>query len=53
MIGTKHDQLGDKETIQRRDDAIRRALKTPPVTLEELKKQRKPKPSAPSSKKPR
>jgi hypothetical protein len=44
-------QRSETETEGRRDEAIKRALRTPPISLEELKKLRKPKPSAPSSKK--
>jgi hypothetical protein len=40
----------EQETARIRDEAIRRALRTPPTTLEELKKKRKPKTSAPSAK---
>lgn len=45
------EQYGDAETIRRRDEAVRRALNTPPKSYKESKVgKRKPKSSAPSAK---
>jgi hypothetical protein len=43
-------ELSDKEVAQRRDDLIRRALRTPPTPLKEMKKKRDAKGGAPPSK---
>jgi hypothetical protein len=43
-------QYSDEETAQRRDEAIKRALRTPPTHLKDMPKKRKPKHDAPSSK---
>jgi hypothetical protein len=40
----------DEEVAQRRDDLIRRALRTPPTPLKEMKRKRSPRTGAPSSK---
>jgi hypothetical protein len=42
------DQYSEAETIRRRDEAIKRALRTPPTHLKDIPKKRKPK-SSPSS----
>jgi hypothetical protein len=39
-------QFTPEETARRRDDLIRRALRTPPTPLKELKKKRNPKTGA-------
>lgn len=41
-MAKKDDKLSAKETAQRRDDAIRRALNTPPKPHAPLGKKRKP-----------
>ena len=38
----------ESETVQRRDEAIKRALRTPPTHLKDIPKKRKPKTSATS-----
>jgi len=49
-MGNKEDQIG-KDADQRRDDLIRRALRTPPKPLKEMKKKSKPSSASdPSSK---
>jgi hypothetical protein len=47
---TERDEYSEAETVQRRDEAIRRALRTPPTHLKDMKKKRRPKSSAASSK---
>jgi hypothetical protein len=42
-------KMTEKQIAQRRDDLIRRALKTPPTPLKEMKKKRDPKANAPPS----
>ena len=42
------DKLTDKEIAQRRDEAIKRALRTPPTHLKDIPKKRKPKTGASS-----
>lgn len=43
-------EYNEAEIARRRDDAIRRALRTPPTHLKDIPKKRKPKTGAPSSK---
>jgi hypothetical protein len=45
------EQLNEKATAQRRDDALRRALNTPPKPHEDMKLgKKKPKPASSSAK---
>jgi hypothetical protein len=48
---TEHDEYSEAEIVRRRDEAITRALRTPPTRLKDMKKKRKAKASAASSKK--
>jgi hypothetical protein len=41
MAKDSQQHLTDTEIARRRDEAIKRALRTPPVRLEDLKKKRK------------
>lgn len=50
MANKTDQQLSDAEVAQRRDDAIKRALRTPPTHLKDIPKKRKPKTGAPPSK---
>ena len=43
-------QHSEAETVRRRDEAIKRALRTPPTHLKDIPKKRKPKTGAPPSK---
>jgi hypothetical protein len=43
-------QYSEQETARRRDEAIKRALQTPPTHLKDIPKKRPPKQGAPSSK---
>jgi len=44
------EQHSEAETIRRRDEAVRRALNTPPKPYKDAKVGKKPKPSPPSGK---
>lgn len=44
--------LKDAEIVQRRDEAIKRALRTPPTHLKDIPKKRQPRADASSGKKP-
>jgi hypothetical protein len=44
------EQYSEQETARRRDEAIRRALRTPPTHLKDMKKKRPPKAGASTSK---
>lgn len=43
-------QYDEQETARRRDEAIKRALRTPPTHLKDVPRKRPPKSDAPSSK---
>jgi hypothetical protein len=47
---TSSESYSDAEIERRRDEAIKRALRTPPIHLKDMKKKRKPKSSSASSK---
>jgi len=47
---TTSDQYSEAETARRRDEAIKRALRTPPTHLKDIPKKRPPKQGAPPSK---
>ncbi len=46
----QHSELSEQEIARRRDEAIKRALRTPPTHLKDIPKKRSPKTGAPSSK---
>jgi hypothetical protein len=45
------EQLHDEEVARRRDEAIKRALRTPPTHLKDIPRKRPPKQGAPPSSK--
>jgi hypothetical protein len=47
---TTGERYSEAETVRRRDEAIRRALRTPPTHLKDIAKKRKPKTGAPPAK---
>ena len=47
---TQRDEYSEAEIARRRDDAIRRALRTPPTHLKDIPKKRPPKKGDASSK---
>jgi hypothetical protein len=48
--GQQADQLSEAEIARRRDEAIKRALRTPPTHLKDIPKKRPPKKRGASSK---
>jgi hypothetical protein len=50
MAKPKEDEYTEQQIARRRDEAIKRALRTPPTHLKDIPKKRPPKQGAPPSK---
>jgi hypothetical protein len=51
MDDDSNNRYSEQETARRRDEAIKRALRTPPTHLKDIPKKRTPKNGGPSPKK--